>query len=44
MSKQVVLDNKGRASFGSEFQPGDTCVRSVSGDRVVFEKTERDDV
>jgi hypothetical protein len=44
MSNQVVLDNKRRASFGSAFQPGDTFVRSVSGNRVVFEKIECDDV
>ena len=40
MSKPVVLDNKRRASFGPEFQPGDTFVRSVSGSRVTFEKVE----
>lgn len=39
MSKPVVLDNKRRASFGPEFQPGDTFVRSVSGNRVTFEKS-----
>ena len=44
MSKPVVLDNKRRASFGPEFQPGDTFVRSVSGSRVTFEKIERSDV
>jgi hypothetical protein len=44
MSKPVVLDNKRRASFGPEFQPGDAFVRSVSGNRVTFEKIERDDV
>jgi hypothetical protein len=44
MSKPIVLDNKRRASFGPEFQPGDAFVRSVNGNRVVFEKIERDDV
>jgi hypothetical protein len=43
VSKPIVLDNKRRASFGSEFQPGDAFVRSVSGNRVTFEKIERAD-
>jgi hypothetical protein len=43
MSKPIVLDNKRRASFGREFQPGDAFVRSVSGNRVLFEKIERND-
>jgi len=43
MSKPIVLDNKRRASFGPEFQPGDAFVRSVSGNRVVFEKLEQED-
>jgi hypothetical protein len=40
MSRPIVLDNKRRASFGSDFRPGDTFVRSVDGNRVVFEKVE----
>jgi hypothetical protein len=44
MSRPIVLDNKRRASFGPEFRPGDTFIRSVSGSRVTFEKIERDDV
>jgi hypothetical protein len=44
MSKPIVLDNKRRASFGPEFRPGDTFVRSISGSRVTFEKIERNDV
>ena len=38
MSRPIVLDNKRRASFGPDFRPGDTFVRSVNGNRVVFEK------
>ena len=44
MNRPIVLDNKRRASFGSDFNPGDTFVRSVSGSRVTFEKIERTDV
>jgi hypothetical protein len=37
MSK-VVLDNKRRGSFGPAFRPGDSFLRQVSGDTVVFRK------
>jgi hypothetical protein len=40
MSKPIVLDNKRRASFGTAFRPGDTFVRAVDGNRVIFEKVE----
>ena len=38
MSSKVTLDNKRRGSFGSEFKPGDSFSREVSGDTVVFRK------
>ena len=38
MSRPIVLDDKRRASFSPDFRPGDTFVRSVNGNRVVFEK------
>jgi hypothetical protein len=38
MSTPIVLDNKRRASFGPTFSPGDSFVRDVQGDTVVFRK------
>jgi hypothetical protein len=44
MSRPIVLDNKRRATFGSDFRPGDTFIRSVDGNRVTFEKIQIKDV
>jgi len=38
MPSKVVLDNKRRGTFGPEFKPGDSFLREVSGDTVVFRK------
>ena len=40
MSRTVQLDEKRRASFGTEFLPGDSFVREVSGNVVTFRKQE----
>lgn len=38
MADTVVLDNKRRGSFGLEFKPGDSFVREVKGETVVFRR------
>ena len=38
MSNKIVLDNKRRASFGPEFNPGDSFLREVNGDLITFRK------
>lgn len=38
MSNKIVLDNKRRGSFGSNFHPGDSFAREISGDTVIFRK------
>ena len=40
MSK-IVLDNKRRGSFGSDFSPGDSFIREINGNTVIFRKLER---
>jgi hypothetical protein len=38
MPSTIVLDNKRRATFGSQFEPGDSFLREVNGDTVIFRK------
>jgi hypothetical protein len=38
MRTKIVLDNKRRGSFGSEFEPGDSFEREVRGETVMFHK------
>jgi hypothetical protein len=38
MAEMVVLDNKRRGSFGPEFKPGDSFVREIKGETVVFRR------
>jgi hypothetical protein len=38
MPSKIVLDNKRRATFGPEFEPGDSFLRQVNGDVVTFRK------
>jgi hypothetical protein len=38
MANKIVLDNKRRGTFGPPFAPGDSFVREVAGDTVIFRK------
>jgi hypothetical protein len=37
---KIVLDNKRRGAFGTDFHPGDAFLREVNGDTVTFRKLE----
>ena len=40
MANKISLDNKRRGSFGPAFAPGDSFLREINGNMVVFRKLE----